>query len=291
MKIALLTRQSSYYSERRIVEEALKRGHEIKAIRYSDCALLLNGTDGQVVVGGDSVNNYEVIIPRVTPPMVSYGATIVRQLEASGLYSINGSVSLARSWDKLRSLQVLSKAGVTVPKTIMSRDDEVAESFLDVIGLPCIVRSTVGYGDGSSVLAETRSSAVSVMKAFSVSNKTFIVQEYVRSEGGIMAAYVLGSSVAASMQLPAINSDEVEKAKPLSENQKKIALKAAKSLGLSFCRVELGGNTDRPVVIDVNPVPGLETIERVTKRNIAEKLVEYIEISARRQPKKDKIGA
>ena len=215
----------------------------------------------------------------------------MRQLEASGLYSINGSVSLARSWDKLRSLQVLSKAGVTVPKTIMSRDDEVAESFLDVIGLPCIVRSTVGYGDGSSVLAETRSSAVSVMKAFSVSNKTFIVQEYVRSEGGIMAAYVLGSSIAASMQLPAINSDEVEKAKPLSENQKKIALKAAKSLGLSFCRVELGGNTDRPVVIDVNPVPGLETIERVTKRNIAEKLVEYIENSARRQPKKDKIGA
>lgn len=292
MKILVLTRLPNYYTEKRLREEAEKRGHEVVIAKYSDCYINLTADHGGVGHKGEAFEAIDAIIPRVAPPMVSYGSAIIRQFEGERVYSLNSSVALTRSWDKFRALQVLARAGVTIPQTIFSRDADDVDFVLETLQVPLIVRPAVGYGEGSSVLAETQKSARSVIKAFSVSDKTFLVQELAQAESGTFKAMIVGSTIVASAKMPGIRDEGDEpKPSPLTADQKRIALRAAKALGLTVCAVDIGQTEQGPVVIGVHPSPSLEVIEAATKKNIAGKIIEYIEINARRRNKKDRIGA
>jgi ribosomal protein S6--L-glutamate ligase len=292
MKLAVLTRLPNYYTEKRLREEAEKKGHDILVVRYSDCHINLTSDAPGVYYKGELLTGLDAIIPRIAPPMVSYGAAVVRQLESEYVYSANGSVALVRSWDKFRALQVLSRAKVTIPQTIFSRDADDVDIVLETLDVPLIVRPAVGYGDGSSVLAETKRAARSVIKAFSVSDKTFLIQEFAQAETGTVRAMVIGSSIVASIKMPSIRDENDSPIPfPLSADQKRIALRASKALGLTVCTVDVGETDAGPVVIDVQPAPSLEIMERTTGKNIAGKIIEYIEINAKRRNKKDKVGA
>ena len=303
MKIAVLTKLPNYYTETRLANEAAGRGHELLMLRYPSCYVVLDKSGGKVLCEGEEVKGVDAVIPRSLAGSVNYGVAILRQLENNGAYTTASSLAIMRAYDTLRSIQLLSKKGVSVPRSVFLREPSQADELIDYVGLPAVVRvpsASVRRGGGGTVLAETRKAVDSVIKAFYVSDATFIVQEYVQPENAIsVRTYVVGSSVVASAKRAGVNiSDQVGAARDqltgiavLTESQKKAAVKAAKALGLTCCTVDLIVSPDTTVVVGIDPFAGIENLEKVTKRNIASKIIEYIEQNAKRRPKKDKVGA
>ncbi len=299
MKIGIIAR-SPGYSVRRLREEAKKRGHQVKIIRYPECYVEIQQDKPSVSYRGEDLIDIDAIIPRILPGMTTYGTAIVRQFEMMGVYTPARSIAISRSRDKLRSIQLLSKTGIGIPKTVFSRETSDVDDLLDRIGTPVIIKLASGTQGNGVVLAETRKVARSVVQAFYVNDTAFLIQEFIAESAGTdIRAFVVGSQVVASMQRQSLDDDfrsnihqggkgNVIK---LTEEEKKVALKAAKAMGLAVCGVDLMRSDRGPLVLEVNSCPGLEGIESVTGRNVAGKIIEYIEINAKRNNKKDKVGA
>ncbi len=299
MKIGILTRTPGY-TVRRLREEARKRGHDVQTIKYPECYVEIQQDRPEIRYRGDTLNGFDAIIPRILPGMTSYGAAIVRQFEMMGVYTPSKSIAISRSRDKLRSLQLLSKAGVGIPKTIFSRETGAVDDLLDHLGTPVIIKLASSMQGNGVVLAETRKAAKSVVQAFYVNDTSFLIQEFIEESAGTdIRAFVVGNQVVASMQRQSLDDDFRSNIHQggsgtvikLSDEEKKTALKAAKSMGLGICGVDLMRSERGPLVLEVNSAPGLEGIEAVTGRNVAGKIIEYIELNAKRQGKKDRVGA
>jgi ribosomal protein S6--L-glutamate ligase len=303
MKIAILTKLPNYYTETRLAEEAEKRHHDIEMLRYPACYVVLDEKGGRVLHEGQEVTGIDAVIPRSFAGSINYGVSVLRQLESNDVYSTAKSLAIMRAVDMLRSTQILSRKNVMVPKSVFLREPSQADELIDYIGLPAVVRvpsSNTRSGASSTVLAETRKAVSSVMRAFYVSDATFILQEYVSADKATsVRAYVVGSSVVASAKRAGVNiSDQMSGTNEqltgiavLTEQQKKMAVKAAKALGLACCTVDLIVTSDRAVVVGINPFAGIENLEKTTGRNIAGKIIEYVEQNAKRRNKKDKVGA
>lgn len=299
MNIGILTRQPGY-TIKRLREEAVKRGHTIVTIKYPECYVDIEQNNPEVRYRGESLNTLDAIIPRIMPGMSTYGAAIVRQFEMMGVYTTSRSIAIMRSRDKLRSLQVLSKAGVGIPKTIFSRETDAVDDLIEHIGVPMIIKLASGTQGNGVVLAETKKAAKSVIQAFYVNDTSFLMQEFIEEASGAdIRAFVVGNQVVASMKRQSLDDDfrsnihQGGHGSPikLTDTEKKTALKAAKAMGLSICGVDMIQSARGPLVLEVNSSPGLEGIERVTGRNIAEKVIEYVERNAKQRNKKDRVGA
>lgn len=299
MKIGIIAR-SPGYSVRRLREEAKKRGHQVKIIRYPECYVEIQQDKPSVSYRGEDLVDIDAIIPRILPGMTTYGTAIVRQFEMMGVYTPARSIAISRSRDKLRSIQLLSKTGIGIPKTVFSRETSDVDDLLDRIGTPVIIKLASGTQGNGVVLAETRKVARSVVQAFYVNDTAFLIQEFIAESAGTdIRAFVVGSQVVASMQRQSLDDDFRSNIHQggkgtsikLTEEEKKVALKAAKAMGLAVCGVDLMRSDRGPLVLEVNSCPGLEGIEAVTGRNVAGKIIEYIEINAKRNNKKDKVGA
>lgn len=299
MKIGIIAR-SPGYSVRRLREEAKKRGHEVKIIKYPECYVEIQQDRPSVSYRGEDLVDIDAIIPRILPGMTTYGTAIVRQFEMMGVYTPARSIAISRSRDKLRSIQLLSKTGIGIPKTVFSRETSDVDDLLDRIGTPVIIKLASGTQGNGVVLAETRKVARSVVQAFYVNDTAFLIQEFIAESAGTdIRAFVVGSQVVASMQRQSLDDDFRSNIHQggkgtsikLTEEEKKVALKAAKAMGLAVCGVDLMRSDRGPLVLEVNSCPGLEGIEAVTGRNVAGKIIEYIEINAKRNNKKDKVGA
>jgi ribosomal protein S6--L-glutamate ligase len=300
MKIAILTRLSHYYSEQRLKEEALKRGHEIDILHYPACYVSIEEGTATIHYKGEKLDSYDAVIPRSFAGSSTYGMAILRQFETMGAYSPIQSLAVTRSIDGLRSMQILMRKGVPIPRTVFLREPDQADELIEHVGLPAVVK-VASIRKGNTVLAETRKAVASVIRAFYVNDATFLLQEYIHGESSrSVRAIVVGSSVVASVrksQEAYLNGSDVETANQydkiavLSEKHKKVAIKAAKAIGLSIAMVDMIIADDEPVVLGVSSYFGLENIEKVTGRNVAGKIIEYIEMNAKRRNKKDKIGA
>ncbi len=302
MIIGILTRnaQKPGYQENRLTEEAVNRGHTIRLIDHGRCYVEIEQDKPQVRYEGEAVKDVDVIIPRIGASMTTYGAAIARQFEMMGVYTTAKSIAITRSRDKLRSLQLLSKAGVGIPKTIFSRETQALDDVIDRIGLPMIIKLAIGTQGHGVVLAETRKAAKSVMQAFYVNDTSFLIQEFIAEADGMdIRAFVVGNKVVASMSRQSLDDDfrsnlhqgGTGQLVRLTDEEKKTAIKAAKAMGLAICGVDLVRSARGPLVLEVNSSPALEGIETVTGRNIASKIIEYIEQNAKRRNKKDKVGA
>jgi len=299
MKIGIISRTPGY-TVRRLREEARKRGHEVKTIKFPECYVEIQQDQPSVRYRGENLQDFDAIIPRILPGMTSYGAAIVRQFEMMGTYTPAKSIAISRSRDKLRSMQLLSKAGVGIPKTVFSRETSDVDDLLDHVGMPVIIKLASGTQGNGVVLAETRKVARSVIQAFYVNDTAFLIQEFIEESAGTdIRAFVVGTQVVASMQRQSLDDDfrsnihqggsgTVVK---LTDEEKKTALKAAKAMGLAICGVDMMRSSRGPLVLEVNSAPGLEGIEQVTGRNVAAKIIDYIEINAKRNNKRDKVGA
>lgn len=300
MKIAVLSRGRKNYSTQRLVEEIKKRGQRAQVVNHAECYVEIEQDTPDVRYRGEDISGIDAIIPRIGAGITTYGTAIVRQFEMMGVYTPAKSIAIQRSRDKLRSLQVLSKAGVGIPRTIFSRETNEVDDLVDLIGAPMIIKVARGTHGRGVVLAETKKAAKSVIQAFYVEGVSILLQEYVEeSAGSDVRALVVGGRVVASMQRQSLTDDfrsnihqggEGKKVK-LSDDERKTAIKAAKAMGLSIAGVDMVRSKRGPLVLEVNSSPGLKGIETVTGRNVAEKIVDYIILNAKRKPKKDKIGA
>ena len=302
MKIAILSNGNANYSTKRLVEEAEARGHKVKVIKYKNCYLSLDEKHPNVYYKGKKVEGYDAIIPRISNNMTRYGCAIVRQFEMQGIWTASSSISITRSRDKLRAAQILTKAGVDTPKTLVSRNSADIEDLIDQIGLPVIIKLATGTHGNGVVLADTKKAAKSALQAFYLYNEdgtNILLQEYIEESAGTdIRAFVVGSRVVASMKRQSLDDDfrsNLHKggegtAIKLTDEEKKLAVRAAKAMGLHIAGVDLMRSARGPLVLEVNASPGFG-IEKITGRNVAEKIIDYVEQNATRRNSKDRIGA
>lgn len=305
MNIAILSNGNINYSTLRLKEEAKKRGHRVKVIKYKNCYVSIDEQHPKVIYSGREIGEFDVVIPRIASYMTRYGTAVLRQLEMaySRTFFMNRSIAIMRSRDKLRSTQLLARAGVAIPKTVFSRNETDIDVLLDEIGgTPAIIKLARGTHGNGVVLAETKKAATSVLQAFYLTNSdgtNVLLQEFIRESAGTdIRAFVVGSQVVASMKRQSLDGDfrsNLHKGGEgaivkLTDAERKMCVRAARAMGLIVAGVDLMRSQRGPLILEVNASPGFG-IEKVTKRNVAGKIIEYIERNAKRQPRKDKIGA
>lgn len=302
MKIAILSNGPGNYSTKRLEEEAKARGHEVRIIKYRDCYASIEQNRPTVSYRGEDLSDFDAIIPRIASHMTRYGSAIVRQFEMQGIYTVSSSIAITRSRDKLRSLQLLAKAGVGIPKTVVSRNTTDIDNLLENLGTPVIIKLATGTHGNGVVLAETKKAAKSTLQAFYLTNEegtNILLQEYIEESAGTdIRAFVVGSRVIASMKRQSLDDDfrsnlhqggEGTSIK-LTDEERKTAVKAAKAMGLNIAGVDLMRSSRGSLVLEVNASPGFG-IEKVTGRNVANSIIEYVEQNAKRRTRKDKVGA
>lgn len=301
MRIAILSKGAANYTTRRLKEEAIARGHEVKVINYAKCYMAIEKGNPVVYYKGKVLEGFDAVIPRIAQSYTKYGTAVVRQLEMRDIYTTAKSIAINRSRDKLRATQLLAKAGVGIPKTVFARETADFESVIELAGgAPLIVKVARGTHGNGVVLAETNKAAKAVMQAFYVEGVTFLVQEFIKESAGTdIRALVVGSQVVASIKRQSLDDDfrsnthqgGVGKPVKLTPEEERTAVKAAKTMGLPICGVDMMRSAQGPMVLEVNSSASIKTPELLTKRNIAGKIIEYIEKNAKQRPRKDRVGA
>lgn len=300
MNIAILSRGPGNYSTKRLKEEAEARGHNVRVIDHTKCYVTLERSNPVVRYEGEDLSDIDVIIPRIGTSVTKYGTAVVRQFEMQGVFTTSSSIAINRSRDKLRSMQILARAGVGIPKTVFSRETAELGDIIDQVGgAPLIVKVARGTHGNGVVLAETRKAAEAVMQAFYVESVNFFVQEFVKESAGTdIRAIVVNGKVVASMKRQSLDDDFRSNihqggegtAIKLTDEERKTAQKAAKAMGLPFCGVDMMRSERGPLVLEVNSSPGFN-VEKVTGRNVAGKVIDYIEQNVKGKRRRDRVGA
>lgn len=299
MKILILG--SASYTNRRLREAARERGHQCYIKSYKNCYLSVESGETKIFYKGKELVGYDAVIPRIAQSYTKYGTAVLRQFEMKGTYVAASSLAINRSRNKLRSMQLLAKAGVGIPKTIIANSDVETDEILDAFGKgPYIIKTTRGTHGKGVVLAETKKAAKAVMQAFYVENVNFMVQEFIEESAGTdIRVLVIGGRIYASIKRQSLDDEfrsnthlgaEGRKVK-LTEEEKKAAKKAAKVMGLPICGVDMMRSSRGPLILEVNSSASIMTPEKITGKDIATKIIKYIENNAKRGQKKDRVGA
>ena len=291
MKIAILSTNRSLYSTRRLIEAGEERGHEMPVYNHKRCYMNIMSAKPQIHYNGHSIDDVEAVIPRIGASVSFYGTAVVRQFEMMGIYSVNESVAISRSRDKLRALQLLARKGIGLPVTGFASAPGDTDDLLELVGGPPVVikllEGTQGVG---VVLAETRQAAESVIEAFRGLKANFMVQEYIKEAGGSdIRCFVVGDKVVASMMrkgkdgefrsnLHRGGSASLVKITP---EERRTAVRSAQIMGLNVAGVDLLRSRHGPVVMEVNSSPGLEGIESATGKDVAGMIIDFIVKHAR----------
>jgi len=287
MKIIILSRNSNLYSTKRLVEAAKKRKHEVEVIDPLMCDIVIEKKSPQIIFKG-KILECDAIIPRIGASVTFYGTAVVRQFEMMKVFSAVESQALVRSRDKLRSLQVLSRAGLGMPKTVFSNyAKDSVQSVIDYVGgAPLVIKLLEGTQGLGVVLAETNNAAESVIEAFNGLQARIIVQEFIKeSKGADIRVFIVDGVVVGAMKRQGkegefrsnLHRGGSANIIELTDDEENAALKAAKSLGLGICGVDLLQSARGPLILEVNSSPGLEGIETATKKDIASTIIRYIE--------------
>lgn len=302
MNIAILSRDPSLYSTRRLKEAGEKRGHKVEIINHMKCVLLIEKKNPMVWYNGRRLDYFDAVIPRIGASVTFYGAAVVRQFEMMKVFSAVESQALIRSRDKLRSLQILSRAGLGMPKTIFMDYSRETEGVIEAVGgAPVVIKLLEGTQGLGVVLAENKKAAQSVIEAFHGVHARIIVQEFIKeAKGADLRAFVVDGEVVGAMRRQARDGEfrsnlhrggHAELVK-LTKSEKNIAISAAAKMGLGVAGVDMLPSKRGPLIIEVNSSPGLEGIEGATKVDIAGKIIRYLERNAgKNKIQKDKVNA
>jgi len=302
MNIAILSRDPKLYSTRRLKEAGEACGHNVEIIDHMKCVLFIEKQNPVVLYHGRSLDYFDAIIPRVGASVTFYGAAVVRQFEMMGVFTAVESQALIRSRDKLRSLQVLSRAGLGLPKTIFMDYSRDTEGIIDAVGgAPVVIKLLEGTQGLGVVLAENEKAAQSVIEAFHGLHARIIVQEFIKeAKGADLRAFVVDGEVVGAMRRQARNGEfrsnlhrgGTASIVKLTREEKHAAITAAKKMGLGVAGVDMLPSVRGPLILEVNSSPGLEGIEGATKLDIAGKIIRYLEkASKKKKSPKAKINA
>jgi ribosomal protein S6--L-glutamate ligase len=292
MNIVILARNPNLYSHKRLVEAAKARGHEIRIVDTLTCCMNIASSSPEIHCrNGEVLLGVDAVIPRIGASITHYGCSVVRQFEAMGTYTVNSSIAITRSRDKLRSLQVLSRKGIGMPITGFANSPKDVDDLIKMVGgPPLVIKLLEGTQGVGVVLAETKQAAESVIQAFMGLKENIIVQEYIKeSKGADIRCLVIGDKVVASMKRQALEGEFRSNlhrggsatAVKITKEERKTAIDTAKAMGLNIAGVDLLRSDRGPLVMEVNSSPGLEGIEKSTDKDIAGLIIEYIEKNAK----------
>lgn len=291
MRIALLSRNERLYSSRRLIEAAEARGHQVDVIDVLSCYMNINDKNPSIHMKGVELPRYDAVIPRIGASNTFYGTAILRQFEMMNCYTLNESLAISRSRDKLRSMQLLSRKGIGLPITGFASTPSNIPDLIDMVGgAPLVIKLLEGTQGIGVVLAETRKAAESVLEAFMGLNANIMVQEYIKESGGAdIRCFVVGDRVIAAMKRQAqegefrsnIHRGASASIVKLTKEERSTAIRAAKAMGLRVAGVDILRSNRGPLVMEVNSSPGLEGIEKSTARDVADCIIEYIEQNSR----------
>ncbi|MCB0737320.1 MAG: 30S ribosomal protein S6--L-glutamate ligase [Bacteroidetes bacterium] len=286
MKIVILSRNSKLYSTNRLKEVGEKRGHEMIILDHTKCDIVIERKKPQIFYQGDIIDGVDAVIPRIGASVTFYGTAVVRQFEMMKVFTTVESQALVRSRDKLRSLQVLSRAGLGLPKTVFTNYSKDVHAVIQKVGVPCVIKLLEGTQGVGVVLAETQSAAESVLEAFQGLKARVIVQEFVKeAKGADIRAFVVDGVVVGAMKRQGkegefrsnLHRGGTATLYELTEDEENAALKAARALGLGVAGVDMLQSKTGPKIMEVNSSPGLQGIEAATGKNIANYIIRYIE--------------
>ncbi len=301
LKIAILSKGSLNYTTKRLREVAEARGHNVSVINYAKCYISMEKNNPVIYYKGKVLEKFDVIIPRIAQSYTKYGTAVVRQFEMQGSFTTASSMAINRSRDKLRSYQIMARQDVGIPKTVFARETANLEEVVDLVGgAPVIIKVARGTHGNGVVLAETKKAAKAVMQAFYVEGVNFIVQEFVAESAGTdIRALIVGGRVVASIERQSLDDDfrsnthqgGVGRSIKLTQDEIKTAIRASKAMNLPICGVDMMRSKDGPKVLEVNSSASIKTPEIVTGRDVATKIIEYVEQNAKSKKRKDKVGA
>ena len=291
MRIAVLSRNPNLYSTKRLVEAGQARGHQVDIINTMLCYMDITKSRPVVRYEGEELPYYDAVIPRIGASVTFYGTSVVRQFEMMGTFSVNESVAISRSRDKLRSLQLLARKGVGLPRTgFASKSTNTKDLIKTVGGAPLVIKLLEGTQGIGVVLAENDKSAESIIQAFMGLKANILVQEFIEEAGGAdIRCFVVGDKVVAAMKRQGAEGEFRSNLHrggsatlvKLSKEERATAVTAAKVMGLGMCGVDLLQSNNGPVVMEVNSTPGLEGIENATGKDVAGLVYAHIEKNAK----------
>jgi len=289
MKIAILSRNPNLYSTGRLVEAAVQRGHEAIVVDHLKCNIEIEKKNPKIYYRGGYLDDIDAIIPRIGASVTFYGTAVVRQFEMMKVFSAIESQALMRSRDKLRSLQILARAGVGLPRTVFTNYTKDVDHLVESVGgAPLVLKLLEGTQGLGVVLAETRNAATSVIEAFNGLGARVIAQEFIKEAGGAdIRAFIVDGKVVGAMKRQGkegefrsnLHRGGTANIIELSDEEERVALKAAKAMGLGIAGVDLLQSAKGPLVLEVNSSPGLEGIETATNKDIAKEIIRYLELN------------
>jgi ribosomal protein S6--L-glutamate ligase len=293
MRLAVLSRNRKLHSIRRLIQEAGRLGVQLDTINPLECQIIVDGHQSRLMVGSQTLPEYDAILPRIGASITSYGLAVVKQFEAMGTQTINSAEAIAQSRDKFRALQLLNAHGVRVPKTILTRSARSLKTIPKVCGgMPVILKLLKGTQGVGVMLLHTQASFQSVVETLWEFGEDVFLQEFLKdSAGRDYRAFVVGDKVVAGMLRTAAEGEfrsnihrggEGTLVK-LPVSYRRAAIRAAQVMGLEVAGVDLMESKAGPVVIEVNSSPGFEGIERATGLNIAGQIIAHMVRLAKRR--------
>lgn len=291
MKIALLARNPNLYTHRRICEAAEARGHQIEVINTLRVSINIGSGRPMLYHRLRSLEDFDAVIPRIGASITAYGLAVLRQFEVMGVYPLNESVAIGRSRDKLRCLQLLARRDIGLPVTAYTNDPKQADDVIDLVGGPPVVIKLIEGTQGIGVvLGETLQSAKSVIEAFQGAKVNILVQEYVKEAGGMdIRALVIGERVVAAMKRQGplgdfrsnLHRGGIGSPVKITPAERACAVKAARTLGLNVCGVDMLRSSRGPLIMEVNSSPGIQGLEGASGIDVASLMIEFLERHAR----------
>ncbi|MEJ2759985.1 MAG: 30S ribosomal protein S6--L-glutamate ligase [Gammaproteobacteria bacterium] len=292
MNIALLSRNPRLYSTRRLIEAARERGHEIRILDVLRCYMNITSHRPSIHYKGEELNGFDAVIPRIGASVTFYGTAVLRQFEMMGVYPLNESVAISRSRDKLRALQLLSRKGIGLPITgFANKPDDIEDLITMVGGTPLVIKLLEGTQGIGVVLAETKQAAESVIEAFLDLKHSVLVQEYIKEAGGAdIRCFVIGDKVVAAMKRQSrpgefrsnLHRGGSASLIKITPEERSTAVRAANTMGLNVCGVDILRSNHGAVVMEVNSSPGLHGIEEATAKDVAGMIIQFMEKNAKR---------
>jgi ribosomal protein S6--L-glutamate ligase len=290
MKFAILSANPNLYSTRRILEAGKKKGHEMIVIDHTKCDLVIEKKKPSIIYKDKEVLDIDGVIPRIGASVTFFGTAVVRQFEMMKIFTATESQALVRSRDKLRSLQILSRAGLDLPKTVFSNYSKNVSNIVDKVGgAPLVIKLLEGTQGLGVVLADNKNSAESILEAFNGLQARVIVQEFIKeAKGADLRAFIVDGVVVGAMKRQGKegefrsnlhrggSADIIQ----LTDEEENAALKAAKVMGLGIAGVDMLQSARGPLILEVNSSPGLEGIEIAAGKDIASQIIKYVERNA-----------
>lgn len=287
MKIVILSTNPKLYSTRRLKEAGEQRGHEMLVVDHTKCDIIIERRRPRLFYKGTELTDVDAVIPRIGASVTFYGTAVVRQFEMMKVFTAIESQALVRSRDKLRSLQVLSRAGLNLPKTAFTNYSKESERIINLVGgAPCVLKLLEGTQGVGVVLAENKNAAESVLEAFQGIKARVIVQEFIKeAKGADIRVIVVDGVVIGAMKRQGkegefrsnLHRGGSATIVELTDEEENAALKAARVMKLGIAGVDMLQSESGPMILEVNSSPGLEGIEEATGKDIAKSIIRYVE--------------